>query len=126
MLGTCNCVRLRRRCLSWPSSHWISDNIESNISSVAVDTRGAAEELQTASEYQRKAGKRAACLMMIVVIVVCIVLLAVSFITSTPDNYVTGLTVWHYYTDSVLMRLPVSCTDPPLRLSLYGLEWTHS
>ncbi|EJC98457.1 t-SNARE [Fomitiporia mediterranea MF3/22] len=53
------------------------DNIESNISSIAVDTTGAAEELNTASEYQRKAGRRAACLMIILVIVVCIVLLAV-------------------------------------------------
>lgn len=54
------------------------DNIESNISSVAVDTAGAAEELTTAHEYQRKAGRRAACLMLILVVVVAIVLLAVS------------------------------------------------
>ncbi|TDL29127.1 t-SNARE [Rickenella mellea] len=53
------------------------DNIESNISSVAVDTSGAAEELSTASEYQRKAGRRAACLMIVIVVVICIVLLAV-------------------------------------------------
>lgn len=53
------------------------DNIESNISSIAVDTTGAAEELRTASDYQRKAGRRAACLMVIVAIVICIVLLAV-------------------------------------------------
>lgn len=53
------------------------DNIESNISSVAVDTSGAAEELHTASDYQRKAGRRAACLMIVIVIVICIVLLAV-------------------------------------------------
>ena len=56
----------------------VSDNIESNISSIAVDTTGAAEELRTASDYQRKAGRRAACLMIIIAIVVCIVLLAVS------------------------------------------------
>ena len=56
----------------------LSDNIESNISSIAVDTSGAAEELRTASDYQRKAGRRAACLMVIVVVVICIVLLAVS------------------------------------------------
>ena len=55
-----------------------SDNIESNISSIAVDTSGAAEELSTAHEYQRKAGRRAACLMIVIVIVVCVVLLAVS------------------------------------------------
>ncbi|KAL0960952.1 hypothetical protein HGRIS_005952 [Hohenbuehelia grisea] len=53
------------------------DNIESNISSVAVDTSGAAEELTTAHEYQRRAGRRAACLMMILVVVVAIVLLAI-------------------------------------------------
>lgn len=55
-----------------------ADNIESNVSSIAVDTSAAAEELSTAHEYQRKAGKRAACLMIVVVIVICIVLLAVS------------------------------------------------
>ncbi|KAJ8586454.1 t-SNARE [Rhizopogon salebrosus TDB-379] len=53
------------------------DNIESNVFSIAADTRGAAEELSTASEYQRKAGRRAACLMIILVIVVAVVLLAV-------------------------------------------------
>ena len=54
-----------------------SDNIESNISSIAVDTAGAAEELSTAHEYQRKAGRRALCLMLILVVVVAVVLLAV-------------------------------------------------
>ncbi|KAG1814075.1 t-SNARE [Suillus variegatus] len=53
------------------------DNIESNVYSIAVDTQGAAEELSTASEYQRKAGRRAACLMIILVIVVAVVLLAI-------------------------------------------------
>ncbi|EIN12504.1 t-SNARE [Punctularia strigosozonata HHB-11173 SS5] len=53
------------------------DNIESNISSIAVDTQGAAAELATAHEYQRKAGRRAACLMLVLVVVVCVVLLAV-------------------------------------------------
>ena len=52
-------------------------NSESNISSVAVDTSGAASELTTAAEYQRKAGRRAACLLIVLVIVVAIVLLAV-------------------------------------------------
>ena len=42
-----------------------------------MDTAGAAEELSTASEYQRKAGRRAACLGLIIIIVVAIVLLAV-------------------------------------------------
>jgi len=54
-----------------------SDNIESNVFSIASDTQGAVEELSTASEYQRKAGRRAACLMVILVVVVAIVLLAV-------------------------------------------------
>lgn len=53
------------------------DNIEMNISSVAVDTGSAAEELSTAAEYQRKAGRRAACLLLILVFVVAIVLLAI-------------------------------------------------
>ena len=53
------------------------DNIETNVYSIANDTQGAAEELSTASEYQRKAGRRAACLMIILVIVVAIVLLAI-------------------------------------------------
>ncbi|KAL6304409.1 t-SNARE [Sparassis latifolia] len=53
------------------------DNIESNISSIAVDTSGAAEELSTAHEYQRRAGKRALCLMLILIVVVAVVLLAI-------------------------------------------------
>ncbi|KAJ3766841.1 t-SNARE [Lentinula raphanica] len=53
------------------------DNIDYNIQSVHVDTSRAAEELTTAHEYQRKAGKRAACLMLILIVVVAIVLLAV-------------------------------------------------
>ncbi|KAI6098209.1 t-SNARE [Pisolithus sp. B1] len=58
------------------------DNIESNIYSVAADTQGAAQELTVASEYQRKAGRRAACLLIIIVFVTAIVLIAVcSFIT---------------------------------------------
>ncbi|KAJ2911534.1 hypothetical protein MD484_g8881, partial [Candolleomyces efflorescens] len=54
------------------------DNIEMNISSVAVDTGAASEELTTAAEYQRKAGRRAACLLLVLVFVVAIVLLAVN------------------------------------------------
>ena len=56
---------------------FFADNIESNVYSIAVDTQGAAEELSTASEYQRKAGRRAACLMIILVVVVAVVLVAV-------------------------------------------------
>jgi t-SNARE complex subunit (syntaxin) len=54
------------------------DNIEANVGNVAADTAGAAEELTTAADYQRKAGKRAACLMIILGVVVCVVLVAVS------------------------------------------------
>ncbi|KAJ7902525.1 t-SNARE [Mycena olivaceomarginata] len=53
------------------------DNIESNISSVAADVTSGADELRTASEYQRKAGRRAACLMIVLVIVTAVVLLAI-------------------------------------------------
>jgi t-SNARE complex subunit (syntaxin) len=59
------------------------DNIESNISSVAIDTGNASEELVSASDYQRKAGRRAACLMIVLVIVVAVVLLAVSHFVSS-------------------------------------------
>ena len=55
----------------------LKDNIESNIQGVAADTSAAASELRTASDYQRKAGRRAACLMIIVVVVVAVVLVAV-------------------------------------------------
>ncbi|KAJ6541598.1 t-SNARE [Mycena capillaripes] len=53
------------------------DNIESNISSVAADTASGADELHTAAEYQRRAGRRAACLMIVLVIVTAVVLLAI-------------------------------------------------
>ncbi|PFH54054.1 hypothetical protein AMATHDRAFT_53858 [Amanita thiersii Skay4041] len=53
------------------------DNIELNISSVHADTGAAAQELVTAAEYQRKAGRRAACLLIIVAFVLAIVLLAI-------------------------------------------------
>lgn len=57
-----------------------TDNIENNVTAVARDTNGASEELRQASEYQRKAGRRALCLMIVLVIVVCVVLLAVSIL----------------------------------------------
>ncbi|GFZ46252.1 hypothetical protein JCM24511_04499 [Saitozyma sp. JCM 24511] len=53
------------------------DNIESNVTSVAQHTSSAAEELTTAHEYQRKAGRRMACLLLILVIVVIVILLAI-------------------------------------------------
>ncbi|KAF8755322.1 Glycosyltransferase like family [Rhizoctonia solani] len=56
------------------------DTIEANVDSVALDTRDAAQQLEQASEYQRKAGRRAACLMLVVVIVICVVLVAVRIV----------------------------------------------
>lgn len=53
------------------------DNIELNISSVEVDTGAASQQLTTAAIYQRKAGKRAACLMLVLAVVVAVVLLAI-------------------------------------------------
>ncbi|KAL1411264.1 SNAP receptor [Vanrija albida] len=53
------------------------DNIESNITNVAAHTSSAAEELTTAHEYQRKAGRRALCLLLILVVVILVVLLAI-------------------------------------------------
>jgi len=53
------------------------DNIELNISSVAVDTQQASQQLTTAAEYQRRAGRRAACLLLILAVVAGVVLLAV-------------------------------------------------
>jgi len=55
-----------------------TDNIESNITSVAQDTSSAADELTTAHEYQRKAGRRMVCLLLILVVVILVILLAVS------------------------------------------------
>lgn len=55
-----------------------ADNIESNITSVGAHTSAAAEELTTAHDYQRKAGRRKLWLMIILIIVVAVVLLAVS------------------------------------------------
>lgn len=54
------------------------DNIEYNVSTIATNTGAADRELVSASDYQRRAGRRAACLMLIVGFVVAIVLLAVS------------------------------------------------
>ncbi|CAO1627534.1 unnamed protein product [Jaminaea pallidilutea] len=53
------------------------DNIEYNIGEIATNTEGADRELVTAQEYQRKAGKRAACLLLIVGFVISVVLLAI-------------------------------------------------
>lgn len=49
-----------------------------------MDTGAAAQELTTAAEYQRKAGRRAACLTLILAVVAAIVLLAVRTPFSPP------------------------------------------
>ncbi|PWN46770.1 t-SNARE, partial [Violaceomyces palustris] len=54
------------------------DNIEFNVTSIATNTEGAERELVVAHEYQRKAGRRAACLLLVVGFVIAIVLVAVS------------------------------------------------
>ena len=64
----------------------LADNVENNIESVATTTGDAATELSSAAEYQRKAGRRAACLMLILVFVVAIVLVAVR-LTSTASAF---------------------------------------
>jgi len=53
------------------------NTIEDNVTIVASNTTNAAAELDQASDYQRKAGRRAACLMLVIVIVICVVLVAV-------------------------------------------------
>jgi CHASE3 domain sensor protein len=62
-----------------------ADNIESNITSVAQNTSSASEELTTAHEYQRKAGRRMLCLLIILVVVILVVLLAVSPLLRSPS-----------------------------------------
>ena len=69
-----------------------TDLVEHNVDNVAMDAEGAARELSQASEYQRKAGRRAACLMIILVVVTAIVLLAVSIcltVLSSGSHIVT-------------------------------------
>ncbi|PWN36756.1 t-SNARE [Meira miltonrushii] len=53
------------------------DNIEYNVQTIATNTGAADRELVSASDYQRKAGRRAACLMLVVGFVVAVVLLAI-------------------------------------------------
>lgn len=53
------------------------DNIENNVVSVSNDTRAGGRELNTAHEYQRKAGRRMICLLLILMLVVTIVLVAI-------------------------------------------------
>ncbi|KAH8817672.1 t-SNARE [Flagelloscypha sp. PMI_526] len=53
------------------------NNIETYISSVEIDTDAADREVTRSYEYQRRAGRRTACLMIIFAFVVAICLLAV-------------------------------------------------
>lgn len=55
-----------------------SDNIETNVRSVASDTRNASVQLTEAHAYQRRAGRRMICLFLVFLLVLSIVLLAVS------------------------------------------------
>jgi hypothetical protein len=76
-------------CLDLPTlTASVTDNIESNISSVEVNVREADRELTTAADYQRKAGQRGACLMIIIAIVVTIVLVAVCVLLFCPATCV--------------------------------------
>lgn len=91
----------------------LPDNIESNISSVAVDTSQAASELTSAAEYQRKAGRRAACLMLVLIIVVAIVLLAVC--PSLCSACFPSLTmVGRFYLESDVVTFPFTVFIIPL------------
>ncbi|WFD43669.1 SNAP receptor [Malassezia psittaci] len=52
------------------------DNIEYNITNISTNAQGADRELLQAHTYQRRAGRRTACLMIIIGFVVSVVLLA--------------------------------------------------
>jgi t-SNARE complex subunit (syntaxin) len=53
------------------------DNIEQNVTTMAVHTQSAAKELTQANRYQKNARKRACWLMLILCIILTVVLLAV-------------------------------------------------
>ena len=75
-----------------------------NISSVAVDTQEASQQLTTAAEYQRRSGRRAACLLLILAVVAGVVLLAVSFHQVLAFD--TADVVSDNCLDSVLIGIP--------------------
>ncbi|KAG5355382.1 Syntaxin PEP12 [Yarrowia sp. C11] len=54
----------------------IVDNIESNMYSIAGETRSAASELNRAARYQSRSRSRQCCLLLILVIVLAVILLA--------------------------------------------------
>ncbi|EIW69616.1 hypothetical protein TREMEDRAFT_30655, partial [Tremella mesenterica DSM 1558] len=88
------------------------DNIESNIVSVAQNTSSAAEELTTAHEYQRKAGRRMACLLIILVVVVLVILLAVSIVF----RFLLPTSSFHFLSAFTLSR--IFCCHLPFLLPL--------
>ncbi|KAJ2082378.1 hypothetical protein H4R24_001614 [Coemansia sp. RSA 988] len=51
------------------------DNIETNVQSVAVNALGASEELNTASEYQRRSNKTKFCILLFAIIFIIVLLL---------------------------------------------------
>lgn len=87
-----------------------TDNIESNVISVANDTRGASEQLVTAHNYQRKAASRMLCLLVIFIIVLAVVLLAVSCDLFLNPTIIIMLTYSLLFQDSVLISLAVEDT----------------
>lgn len=87
MLGVCPQAVSSDQLLSGLTGYILpADNIESNVISVANDTQGASEELVSAHNYQRKAGRRMLWLFLIFIVVLAIVLLAVSLdVASVSD-----------------------------------------
>ncbi|PIA14201.1 t-SNARE [Coemansia reversa NRRL 1564] len=51
------------------------DNIETNVQSVAVNALGASEELNSASEYQRRSNKTKFCILLFAIIFIIVLLL---------------------------------------------------
>ena len=71
-----------------------------------MDTAGAAEELSTASEYQRKAGRRAACLGLVIIIVIAVVLITVGhYSLHTPHTVLTPIVSVAMAVAVLLLRL---------------------
>jgi hypothetical protein len=91
MIGERSCGLLLHRRRGSRYAHFRADNIEYNVQTIATHTGAADRELVSAHEYQRKAGKRAACLLAVVGFVVAIVLIAVSLpgCIGPPSNTLT-------------------------------------
>ena len=82
------------------------DDIGNNIFSVANNVSDAADELTTAHQYQRRAGRRMACLMMILSIVLGVVLLAVRPISLSPSDLLDNATFCRFCHN---MHTPLFC-----------------